>query len=94
MITSTIGRIFLDAYNEKMETDYDAITFFNEVYHPLFFGSNKYLQWVQNSPFVQMSKGQKVKLPRRTALTELAAKITVVNSVTKKRWLLIKMMKK
>lgn len=61
MITSTIGRIFLDAYNEKMGTDYDAITFFNEVYHPLFFGSNKYLQWVQNSPFVQMSKGQKVE---------------------------------
>lgn len=61
MITSSIGRIFLDAYNEKMGTDYDAITFFNEVYHPLFFGSNKYLQWVQNSPFVQMSKGQKVE---------------------------------
>ncbi len=35
--------------------------FFVEVYYPLFFDSNKYLQWVQNSPFVQMEKGQKVE---------------------------------
>ena len=63
MITSTIGRIFLEAYNEKHGTQYDAKTFFIEVYHPLFYDSNKYLQWVQNSPFVQMEqkKGQKVE---------------------------------
>jgi len=53
MITAAIGKIFLDAYNEKHGTNYDAKTFFVEVYHPLFFGSNKYLQWVSNSPFVQ-----------------------------------------
>ena len=53
MITATIGKIFLDAYNKKYGTQYDAKTFFVEVYHPLFFCSNKYLQWVQNSPFVQ-----------------------------------------
>ena len=53
MITATIGKIFLDAYNKKYGTQYDAKTFFVEVYHPLFFSSNKYLQWVQNSPFVQ-----------------------------------------
>ena len=61
MITATIGKIFLDAYNQKYGTKYDAQTFFVEVYHPLFFDSNKYLQWVQNSPFVQMEKGQKVE---------------------------------
>lgn len=63
MITSTIGKIFLEAYNEKHGTQYDAKTFFIEVYHPLFYDSNKYLQWVQNSPFVQMEqkKGQKVE---------------------------------
>ena len=61
MITATIGKIFLNAYNEKFGTAYDAKTFFVEVYHPLFFGSNKYLQWVSNSPFVQMKKGQKVE---------------------------------
>ena len=53
MITSTIGRIFLDAYNDKNGTSYDAKTFFVEVYHPLFFNSPKYLTWVKNSPFVQ-----------------------------------------
>ena len=61
MITATIGKIFLDAYNKKHGTQYDAKTFFVEVYYPLFFDSNKYLQWVQNSPFVQMKKGQKVE---------------------------------
>lgn len=60
MITATIGRIFLDAYNQKFGTQYNAKDFFLEVYHPLFFDSSKYLQWVQNSPFVQMKKGQKV----------------------------------
>ena len=49
----TIGRIFLEAYNEKNGTSYDAKKFFIEVYYPLFFDSTKYLQWVQNSPFVQ-----------------------------------------
>lgn len=61
MITATIGKIFLDAYNEKYGTGYNAKTFFVEIYHPLFFDSNKYLQWVQNSPFVQMKKDQKVE---------------------------------
>lgn len=61
MITATIGKIFLEAYNMKYGTKYDAQTFFVEVYHPLFFDSNKYLQWVQNSPFVQMKGKQKVE---------------------------------
>lgn len=53
MITATIGKIFLEAYNKKYGKKYDAKTFFVEVYNPLFFGGSKYLQWVQNSPFVQ-----------------------------------------
>lgn len=61
MITATIGKIFLEAYNKKYETNYDAKSFFIDVYHPLFFDSNKYLQWVQNSPFVQMKGKQKVE---------------------------------
>lgn len=79
MITSTIGRIFLDAYNKKYGTNYDAKTFFVEVYHPLFFDSNKYLQWVQNSPFVQMKKGQKVEtlIPeeRKEKLSDFLTKV-------------------
>ena len=61
MITATIGKIFLDAYNKKYGTQYDAKTFFVEVYYPLFFDSNKYLQRVLNSPFVQTKNGQKVE---------------------------------
>ena len=62
MITTNIGRIFLRIYKEKIGKEYHAKDFFDEVFHPLVFGSNKYLQWVQNSPFVQMKKGQKGSL--------------------------------
>ena len=79
MITSVIGRIFLDAYNEREHTSYDAKTFFIEKYYPLFFDGNKYMQWVQNSPFVQMKSGQKVETlssdERREKLEELICKI-------------------
>ena len=53
MIASTIGRIFLAAYNEKYGTRYTAKDFFVEKYFPLFFDHKKYMQWVTNSPFVQ-----------------------------------------
>lgn len=36
MITSNIGKIFLNAYNEKYGTSYDARTFFLEQFYPLF----------------------------------------------------------
>ena len=79
MITSVIGRIFLDAYNEREHTGYDAKTFFIEKYYPLFFDAEKYMQWVQNSPFVQMKSGQKVETlssdERREKLKELICKI-------------------
>lgn len=57
MVTTNIGRIFLDAYNEKYKTEYTPKTFFDEVFFPLFFDSSKYFQWVQNSPLVQKLKG-------------------------------------
>ena len=81
MITSVIGRIFLDAYNEREHTDYDAKTFFIEKYYPLFFDANKYMMWVQNSPLVQMKRksGQKVETlspkERREKLDDLINKI-------------------
>ena len=53
MITSTIGRLFLQAYNEEYGTNYDARTFFIEQFYPLFFGQNKQMMYVINSPFVQ-----------------------------------------
>ena len=62
MVTSVIGKMFLEAYNAKYGTSYNAEQFFLEVFYPLFFDSNKYLYWVQNSSFVQMKSGQKVEI--------------------------------
>ncbi len=50
MITSTIGKIFLQAYNEEYGTSYDARTFFIEQFYPLFFDQNKYMMTAGNSP--------------------------------------------
>lgn len=50
MITSNIGKIFLDAYNEEYGTGYDARTFFLEQFYPLFFDQNKYMMTAGNSP--------------------------------------------
>lgn len=62
MITSVFGRRFLSAYNRKYGTDYDAKTFFIEKFYPLFFDHRKYMMWPKNSPFVQMTKGQKIEI--------------------------------
>lgn len=53
MVTSEIGKIFLETYNEKYGTTYNARTFFIEQFYPLFFDNNKYMLYVTNSPFVQ-----------------------------------------
>ncbi len=50
MIASSIGKIFLEAYNEKYGTDYDARRFFIEVFYPLFFDQTKYMMTAGNSP--------------------------------------------
>jgi len=62
MIAATIGRTFLNAWNTKNDKEYSAKEFFDKEYFSLFFDHPKYLQWVTNSPFVQMKKGQKPEL--------------------------------
>lgn len=62
MIASTIGRTFLMAYNSDNNSDYSAKEFFGKYYFELFFNHPKYMQWVTNSPFVQMKSGQKAHL--------------------------------
>ncbi len=59
MITTLIGKTFLKAYNEKYNKEYSAKEFFEKEYFELFFNHPKYMQWVTNSPFVQMKSGQK-----------------------------------
>jgi len=50
MIAANIGKIFLDAYNEKFKGNYTAKRFFVEIYYELFFNHNKYLMSAGNSP--------------------------------------------
>ena len=59
MIAATVGRTFLNAWNDKYQKEYSAKEFFEKEYFSLFFDHPKYMQWVTNSPFVQMKKGQK-----------------------------------
>jgi len=53
MIAANIGKVFLEAYNEKYKSNYTAKAFFVEKYFDMFFDHEKYMQWVTNSPFVQ-----------------------------------------
>jgi hypothetical protein len=62
MITAVVGRTFLDAYNNKYNKQLTPKEFFVEEYFELFYNHPKYMQWVTNSPFVQMKGGQKVHL--------------------------------
>ncbi|WP_375585399.1 hypothetical protein [Cyclobacterium xiamenense] len=62
MITAVIGRTFLNAYNEKNRHDLSPKAFFETEYWELFYNHPKYMQWVTNSPFVQMKSGQKPHL--------------------------------
>lgn len=60
MIASVIGKIFLQAYNEKFGLHYSAKEFFIKEYFPLFFGYGTYMQWIINSPFTSgLRKGKK-----------------------------------
>jgi hypothetical protein len=62
MITVSIGKTFLKAFNKEYNKQLSAKDFFDQEYFELFFNHPKYLQWPTNSPFVQMKKGQKPHL--------------------------------
>jgi hypothetical protein len=72
MITTLIGKTFLKAYNEKYKKTYTAKEFFEKEYFQFFFNHPKYMQWVTNSPFVQMKSGQK---PETLTLEERLEKL-------------------
>jgi hypothetical protein len=50
MIAANIGKIFLDAYNEKYHSNFSAKEFFVEKYYKVFFNHNKYMMSAGNSP--------------------------------------------
>lgn len=62
MITAVVGKTFLNAYNEKYTKALSPKEFFEKEYWELFYNHPKYMQWVTNSPFVQMKSGQKPHL--------------------------------
>ena len=79
MISITIGRTFLTAFNQKYNQSYTSQEFFETVFFELFFNHPKYMLWHTNSAFVQMKKGQKPHLlsaeERIEKLNDLAGKI-------------------
>lgn len=56
MYTTTIGKTFLKAYNEKFGKEYTAKTFFEEIFIPLFFDHPKYMMTGGNSPLENTPK--------------------------------------
>lgn len=72
MITSVVGKTFLEAYNKKYQTNLSAKQFFEDIYFELFYNHSKYMQWVTNSPFVQMKNGQK---PEKLSIEERKEKL-------------------
>jgi hypothetical protein len=74
MIAANIGKVFLDAYNEKFKSNHSAKEFFIDKYFTLFFDHDKYMQWVTNSPFVQ---GIKKGIPPTTEERKLKLGILV-----------------
>ena len=53
MIASVIGKTLIAEYNRRQGTRLTAEQFFDQVFHPVFYGHERYLQWVTNSKFVQ-----------------------------------------
>jgi len=85
MYTSTVGKTFLNAYNNRNKTSYSAESFFKEIYIPLFFDHPKYMMTAGNSPLENpklswddMIKGKKpFETPERRAerITKMYHKI-------------------
>lgn len=79
MITTVVGRTFLEAYNKKNNSNKSPKEFFEDVYFELFYNHSKYMQWITNSPFVQMKSGQKPELltidERKEKLKNLFSKV-------------------
>ncbi|WP_181308517.1 hypothetical protein [Rufibacter sp. XAAS-G3-1] len=79
MYTAYIGKRLIELYNQREQKEHTAASFYQEVYYPLFFDDNRFLQHVNNSKFDQAYKQQKKKPltaeVRATALSEQLTKI-------------------
>ncbi len=59
MYLSVIGKRLVRSINQKDGTKYSVREFFDEIFTPLFFGSQRFLLFVNNSPFDQAVGKQK-----------------------------------
>lgn len=79
MITTLVGKTFLNKYNKETSQNLTAKQFFEQEYFECFFNHPKYMMWVTNSPFVQMKSGQKVETlsieARKEKLADLHSKV-------------------
>lgn len=86
MVTSTIGNIFVKAYNEKFGTDYDAKGFFMEIFYPLFFDHPKYMMTAGNSPLenpkIKWDDMLKGKIPYETQEQRQARLIKLIDRIS------------
>jgi hypothetical protein len=82
MYTAYIGRRLLDLHNAHEGATRSPRAFFDEVFFPLFFDDERYLMWVNNSPFDQAfklrSKEPLTSEVRRNRLAQLHAKATAI----------------
>ncbi|MFW5851211.1 MAG: hypothetical protein ACOCWB_03215 [Bacteroidota bacterium] len=77
MIAATIGKTFLKTFNEKTGKKYSAKEFFEKEYFECFYNHLKYMQWINNSPFDQISKRKlnHISEERIKALQEFNSKV-------------------
>lgn len=61
MYTSYIGAKFLEIYNRRESKNYSAEEFFDKVLFPIFFGDERHLMHVSNSPFFQKPSDKDLK---------------------------------
>lgn len=59
MFTITVGRAAVALYNLRHQTALSEKAFFDQVFHRLFFDDDRYLLWINNSPFDQLVKQRK-----------------------------------
>ncbi|MFW5700375.1 MAG: hypothetical protein ACOCWM_01690 [Cyclobacteriaceae bacterium] len=81
MITSTIGKTFLEEYKRRFSKNITAKEFFVNEFFPLFYNHDKFMQWVHNSPFFQLQKDKDKPEKRKEALTILIRKIETENEI-------------
>ena len=83
MYTAYIGKRLIELYNQREQTQHTAASFYKEVYYPLFFDDNRFLQLVNNSWFDQAyMRKRKVPLTAEIRAEALRKQLTKIENET------------